>query len=122
VGALSFPASRASAHSSTSAMAVNRSSSTLPLVDAPAVAEAPFASDPKHRAFREECDTVLLQFERAQEWADLIRYLARLQRTLNKYAQMPWIPDKVLVAKRLYQCLNPALPSGGACRLEPTTP
>lgn len=65
---------------------------------------------------------MLLQFERAQEWADLIRYLARLQRTLNKYAQMPWIPDKVLVAKRLYQCLNPALPSGGACRLEPTTP
>ena len=24
-----------------------------------------------------------------------------LQRTLNKYAQLPWIPDKVLVAKRL---------------------
>ena len=57
-------------------------------------------------------DAVLLQFERAQEWADLIRYLARLQRTLNKYAQLPWIPDKALVAKRLYQCFNPALPSG----------
>ena len=54
----------------------------------------------------------LLHFERAQEWADLIRYLGKLQRTLNKYAQLPIIPDKVLVAKRLYQCLNPALPSG----------
>ena len=71
-----------------------------------------FTKDPKFRQYRAECDEVLLQFEKAEEWADLIRYLQRLQRTLNKFAQLPVVPDKVLVAKRLYQCLNPALPSG----------
>ena len=49
----------------------------------------------------------------AQEWADLIRYLQRLQRVLTKYSQLPIIPDKILVAKRLFQCLNSSLPSGG---------
>ena len=73
---------------------------------------AQLSTDPTSRAFKLDCDAALLQFEKAQEWADLIRYLQRLQRTLNKYSQLPWIPDKVLVAKRLYQCLNPALPSG----------
>ena len=69
-------------------------------------------SHPKYRHFRDECDSVLLQFERAQEWADLIRQLNLLQKTLVKYGELPLIPDKVLVAKRLYQCLNPALPPG----------
>lgn len=49
-----------------------------------------------------------------QEWADLIRYLQRLQRVLTKYSQLPVIPDKILVAKRLFQCLNSSLPSGTA--------
>ena len=62
--------------------------------------------------YRNECDAVLANFERAQEWADLIRYLQQLQRTLTKHSAIPIIPDKVLVAKRLYQCLHPALPSG----------
>jgi hypothetical protein len=51
---------------------------------------------------------------RLQEWADLIRYLQRLQRVLTKYSQLPVIPDKILVAKRLFQCLNSSLPSGTA--------
>lgn len=71
-----------------------------------------YEADPKFRHFRDECHAVLVQFERAEEWADLIRYLLRLQKTLTKYAQLPLIPDKVLVAKRLYQCLNPSLPPG----------
>ena len=62
--------------------------------------------------FRDECDATLILFEKAEEWADLVKYLARLQRTLNKYASLPWIPDKVSMAKRLYQCLHPALPTG----------
>ncbi len=53
-----------------------------------------------------------MRFERSSEWADLIHCLQQLQRVLNKYSSLPVIPDKVLVAKRLYQCLNPALPSG----------
>ena len=71
-----------------------------------------FLQSPRFRNFKHECDAACLQFERAQEWADLIHYLQRLQRILTKYSQLPIIPDKVLVAKRLYQCLNPALPSG----------
>ena len=66
----------------------------------------------KLRHFREETDAALANFERAQEWADLIRDLQRLQRILNKYSQLTTIPDTVGLAKRLHQCLNPALPSG----------
>lgn len=68
--------------------------------------------DPKFRHFRDELDSALQQFERAQEWADLIRYLQRVQRILTKYSQLPVVPDKILVAKRLFQCLNSSLPSG----------
>jgi len=35
-----------------------------------------------------------------------------VQRILTKYSQLPVIPDKILVAKRLFQCLNSSLPSG----------
>jgi hypothetical protein len=55
-----------------------------------------------------------------QEWADLIRYLQRLQRVLTKYSQLPVIPDKILVAKRLFQCLNSSLPSGNPPSLLPS--
>ena len=51
------------------------------------------------------------KLRRKRGW-ELKTYLQQLQRILNKYNQLPIIPDKVLVAKRLYQCLNPALPSG----------
>ena len=71
-----------------------------------------FMANPRFRHFKHECDVACMQFERAQEWADLIHYLQRLQRVLNKYSQLPIIPDRVLVAKRLCQCLHPALPSG----------
>ena len=70
------------------------------------------SSDSRYRQFKDEAAACLLQFERAQEWADLIRYLLRLQKILGRYDTLPIIPDKVLFAKRLYQCLNPALPSG----------
>ena len=71
-----------------------------------------YFQSPRFRNFKNECDAACMRFERAQEWADLIHYLQQLQRILNKYSQLPIIPDKVLVAKRLYQCLHPALPSG----------
>ncbi len=88
-------------------------------------------------------DTVLQSFERAREWADLIKYLQRLNKVtippshpslqpqdhqihilmnqslsssffqvLTKYPQFTLVPEKITVAKRLAQCLNPALPSG----------
>ena len=75
-------------------------------------ADAELEADPSFRRFKHECTACLQQFERAQEWADLIRYLLRLQKVLSRYEHLPIIPEKVLFAKRLYQCLNPALPSG----------
>ena len=78
----------------------------------PSTDDLEFTRDRNFKRFREEFQSVLVNFERAQEWADLIRYLQQLQKTLTRHSSMPIIPDKVLVAKRLYQCLNPALPSG----------
>ncbi len=48
-----------------------------------------------------------------QEWADYIAFLSRLQKALQAQPEgIHVIPDKQTVAKRLAQCLNPALPSG----------
>ena len=75
-------------------------------------ADARMWRDKAFARFKSEAEAVLLHFERAQEWADLIADLLKLQRVLNKYPQFNVVPDKVLVAKRLYQCLNSALPAG----------
>jgi hypothetical protein len=48
-----------------------------------------------------------------QEWADYISFLSRLLKALQSHPpELPIVPHKVLVAKRLSQCLNPSLPSG----------
>jgi hypothetical protein len=48
-----------------------------------------------------------------QEWADYIAFLGRLQKALQAQpSDISVIPDKRTVARRLAQCLNPALPSG----------
>ncbi|KAF2008205.1 hypothetical protein P154DRAFT_479752 [Amniculicola lignicola CBS 123094] len=48
-----------------------------------------------------------------QEWADYISFLGRLLKALQAHpGESPAIPHSGLVAHRLSQCLNPALPSG----------
>lgn len=48
-----------------------------------------------------------------QGWADYISFLSRLLKTLENHPEgITAIPNKLLVAKRLAQCLQPALPSG----------
>ncbi|POS85535.1 hypothetical protein EPUL_001212 [Erysiphe pulchra] len=71
----------------------------------------------KDKAFRRYAsgvDRSLSLFESAlQEWADYISFLSRLLKSLQ--ARPPnsnEIPHKLIVAKRLSQCLNPSLPSG----------
>lgn len=71
----------------------------------------------KDKAFRRYAsgvDRSLSLFESAlQEWADYISFLTRLLKSLQ--ARPPnnnEIPHKLIVAKRLSQCLNPSLPSG----------
>jgi Dopey, N-terminal len=48
-----------------------------------------------------------------QEWADYISFLSRLHKALQNHPDgISTIPRKVIVAKRLAQCLHPSLPSG----------
>ncbi|TXT04269.1 hypothetical protein VHUM_04267 [Vanrija humicola] len=71
------------------------------------------ASDAKYKKFAAQVDKCLQSFENVNEWADFISFLSRLLKVLQTpsppYSE---IPRKLIVAKRLAQCLNPALPSG----------
>jgi hypothetical protein len=56
----------------------------------------------------------LASFDTAQQdWADYISFLGRLLKALQVHPpDVRLIPDSHIVATRLAQCLNPALPSG----------
>eukprot|EP00184_Porphyridium_aerugineum_P001083 CAMPEP_0184708058 /NCGR_PEP_ID=MMETSP0313-20130426/37582_1 /TAXON_ID=2792 /ORGANISM="Porphyridium aerugineum, Strain SAG 1380-2" /LENGTH=1026 /DNA_ID=CAMNT_0027169639 /DNA_START=14 /DNA_END=3091 /DNA_ORIENTATION=- len=71
----------------------------------------------KYGALRSDLASSLAAFDRAQDWADLIHDLQRVNRVLLKYSppddnQYAYIPDKTLLARRLCQCVTPSLPSG----------
>jgi hypothetical protein len=70
--------------------------------------------DKGYRRYASTVERVLSQFDTAvEEWADYISFLGRLLKALSvKPSGFTEIPHKVLVAKRLSQCLNPVLPSG----------
>jgi hypothetical protein len=76
------------------------------------LSDAEYLKHPKYGAFFEDVINVLKAFDRAKEWADLIKCLQRLQKALQKYPSFPLVPAKLTFAKRLSQCLNPALPGG----------
>ncbi|KAI0031253.1 Dopey, N-terminal-domain-containing protein [Vararia minispora EC-137] len=71
-----------------------------------------YASDPKHKKYAQQVEKCLAFFDNVHEWADFIAFLKQLLKTLQAYMQFKEIPRKIVVAKRLAQCLNPALPSG----------
>ena len=60
-------------------------------------ADARMWRDKAFARFKSEAEAVLLHFERAQEWADLIADLLKLQRVLNKYPQFNVVPDLSLI-------------------------
>jgi hypothetical protein len=70
--------------------------------------------DKNYRKYAAGVDRALSLFETAlQEWADYISFLNRLLKALQaRQSSITTIPAKVVVAKRLAQCLNPSLPSG----------
>ncbi|OCH88751.1 hypothetical protein OBBRIDRAFT_64803 [Obba rivulosa] len=70
------------------------------------------ASDPKYKKYTQQVDKCLASFDSVHEWADFISFLKQLLKTFQSYMQFKEIPRKVIVAKRLSQCLNPALPTG----------
>mmetsp|Transcript_12924 Transcript_12924/g.51598 ORF Transcript_12924/g.51598 Transcript_12924/m.51598 type:complete len:1773 (-) Transcript_12924:44-5362(-) len=71
-----------------------------------------FEKNSKFRSFRDEVGAVLSSFDKAKEWADLIKCMQKLQKVFTRYSQFPLIPLKLTFSKRMAQCLNPALPSG----------
>ncbi|TDL20873.1 hypothetical protein BD410DRAFT_899170 [Rickenella mellea] len=69
------------------------------------------SSDPKYKKYSQQVEKCLTTFETMHEWPDLIAFLKQLLKTLQSYTQFKEIPRKLVVSKRLSQCLNPALPS-----------
>ncbi|MCO5589740.1 hypothetical protein L7F22_043708 [Adiantum nelumboides] len=74
--------------------------------------EKTLQSDAKFKKYAIAVEKCLATFDSVSEWADFISFLARLLKTLQTSTQFNAIPRKLIVAKRLSQCLNPALPSG----------
>lgn len=77
------------------------------------LADAEVARQPRYPAFAEQINKALAGFERAREWADLITCLQKLSKALGRSAP-PFVavPSRLLMGRRLAQCLNAALPSG----------
>lgn len=66
----------------------------------------------QYAVLRSDLSAALAAFDRAQDWADLIHDLQRVNRVLNKHSSSTFLPEKTLLAKRLSQCLTSFLPSG----------
>ncbi|TCD67610.1 hypothetical protein EIP91_012242 [Steccherinum ochraceum] len=71
-----------------------------------------YANDPKFKKYTQQVEKCLASFDNVHEWADFISFLKQLLKTFQAYMQFKEIPRKLVVSKRLSQCLNPALPTG----------
>ncbi|KAJ1956676.1 hypothetical protein GGI12_005245, partial [Dipsacomyces acuminosporus] len=71
-----------------------------------------YKSDPKYQKYVQLVERNLQSFDYVSEWADVTAFLTKLSRALEIYSKFAIIPHKETVAKRLAQCLNPALPTG----------
>ncbi|WFD42123.1 hypothetical protein MPSI1_000761 [Malassezia psittaci] len=74
--------------------------------------EIALQSDTHFKRHQANVERALAKFENVSEWADFISFLSRLLKALQAAPKFNAIPHKLIVAKRLSQCLNPALPSG----------
>ena len=59
-----------------------------------------------------QIDRALKAFESTTEWADLIAALDKLNKVLSAHMKYPIIPRRIVISKRLQQCMHHALPSG----------
>lgn len=83
------------------------------------VSSAP--TDPRYKRYAQQIDKCLATFGEVTEWADFTAFLSRLHKAIQLPAGttfpsptdgIPEIPHKLVIAKRLAQGLNPALPNG----------
>ena len=62
--------------------------------------------------YMSQIDRALKGFESTTEWADLIAALDKLNRVLLAHMKYPIIPRRIVISKRLQQCMHHLLPSG----------
>ena len=65
-----------------------------------------------HYRYMSQIDKALKAFEYTTEWADLIAALEKLNKVLLAHQKYPIIPRRIVISKRLQQCMHHALPSG----------
>ncbi|KAG0261587.1 hypothetical protein BG011_000876 [Mortierella polycephala] len=69
-------------------------------------------NDPRFKKYVQLVERNLQSFDNVNEWADVNPFLLKIMRSFQAYPQYTVIPRSLTVAKRLAQCLNPALPAG----------
>ncbi|XP_056610813.1 protein dopey-2 isoform X2 [Triplophysa dalaica] len=74
--------------------------------------EADLQNDYRYRSYAAVIEKALRNFESSSEWADLISSLGKLNKALQSNLKYSLLPRRLIIGKRLAQCLHPALPSG----------
>uniref|UniRef100_G3VBV8 DOP1 leucine zipper like protein B n=1 Tax=Sarcophilus harrisii TaxID=9305 RepID=G3VBV8_SARHA len=74
--------------------------------------EQKLLGDYRYRNYSSVIEKALRNFESSSEWADLISSLGRLNKALQSNLTYSLLPRRLIISKRLAQCLHPALPSG----------
>ncbi|KAG8450171.1 hypothetical protein GDO86_002706 [Hymenochirus boettgeri] len=74
--------------------------------------EQELLGDYRYRNYSSVIEKALRNFESSSEWADLISSLGKLNKALQSNIKYSLLPRRLIISKRLAQCLHPALPSG----------
>ncbi|KAG7503861.1 hypothetical protein JOB18_046188 [Solea senegalensis] len=74
--------------------------------------EIELQNDYRYRSYSAVIEKALRNFESSSEWADLISSLGKLNKALQSNLRYSLLPKRLIIGKRLAQCLHPALPSG----------
>ncbi|XP_028447069.1 protein dopey-2 [Perca flavescens] len=74
--------------------------------------ELELQNDYRYRSYAVVIEKALRNFESSSEWADLISSLGKLNKALQSNLRYSLLPKRLIIGKRLAQCLHPALPSG----------
>lgn len=74
--------------------------------------EQELLNDYRYRSYASVIEKALRNFESSSEWADLISSLGKLNKALQSNLKYSLLPRRLIISKRLAQCLHPALPSG----------
>ncbi|XP_070693739.1 protein DOP1B [Pempheris klunzingeri] len=74
--------------------------------------ELELQNDYRYRSYASVIEKALRNFESSSEWADLISCLGKLNKALQSNLRYSLLPKRLIIGKRLAQCLHPALPSG----------